>query len=97
MKDNIIGGENPQRMVWTMTTPSNVTVVDAKTVTLTQGTKSCTLKILNPPDGEISVADNVPPHDYDEPSDGSMRVLIKSTVNSAETKQYRVTLTPSSQ
>ena len=61
MKDNIIGGENPQRMVWTMTTPSNVTVVDAKTVTLTQGTKSCTLKILNPPDGEISVADNVPP------------------------------------
>lgn len=52
-------GKILKELFWTMTTPSNVTVEDAKT--LIQGTKSCTLKILNPPDGEISVADNVPP------------------------------------
>ncbi|EAY07511.1 hypothetical protein TVAG_124840 [Trichomonas vaginalis G3] len=92
--DNIIGGNSKVNIVWTMTTRANTTLTDSKTVTLTNGKKTCILNVKSPSDCTISFGDNKPSNDFEESNEGTKKILIKTSVAAGESKQIKVTLTP---
>ena len=77
-----------------MTTRANTTLTDSKTVTLTNGKKTCILNVKSPSDCTISFGDNKPSNDFEESNEGTKKILIKTSVAAGESKQLKVTLSP---
>lgn len=101
--DSITCGSADVVVNWTLINQATATKVDDTTVKLTRTDpnikdsvveRECLMKIQSPSNVEIIITDNTGPNSYDEPNDGTSRVILRTPIAAEESKKFIVTLEP---
>lgn len=93
--DRIETGDTPIRVEWTMCTPAQAAVTGRDRIELTQNGKRMTLRVEAPGCRiRMRVLPDDPPHDWDAPNPGTVRVGFETDIPAGARRELRVRLTP---
>lgn len=79
---------------WTLLTPAEVRIIDARTVELSQKGKKMFLLVDSESPIQLKTWSTVPTHDYDAPNPGTQLVGFEAIVSANSTKAFNVFISP---
>lgn len=82
------------RVRWTMLTPADVKIIDGNRAELTKDGKTLTLQVQQPATVSLQTWSTEPPHDYDAPNPGTVRVGFEVSVPAGIKTDLTVLLIP---
>jgi len=96
VRDEVITGDKPTTIRWTMLTPASVSINGKNQAILTKDGKTMVLQVQGPSNLEMKTWSTDPPNAYDAPNPGTTLVGFDVTLPAGSTTALNVILTPGS-
>ncbi len=92
--DDIVAGDTPCHIRWTMVTGAMPRIIDRRTIELTQNGRRLLVRASSPKRIEAFVMSNDPPHDYDAPNPNTCRIGFVTDIGQRKQATITVKLIP---
>lgn len=92
--DELVAAEKEATVKWIMVTPADAKVTGKNEIELSKDGRRMRLTVDTPRNVEMKIWANHPPHDYDEPNPGSVRVGFEVRLPANLKSEWKVTLAP---